>query len=121
MKYPWIDTYLLGKPGVTRNDENWNWQRYMLGDKMFAAVCLDDNDVPYCITMKLDPLEGEMLRRQYADIFPGHYMNKLHWNSVRPDGDVPDDLLRHMLDESYRLILKGFSKKKQAELLGGQA
>ena len=120
MKYPWIDAYLLGKPGVTRNDENWNWQRYMLGDKMFAAVCLDDENRPYCITMKLEPVEGEALRRQYPDIFPGHYMNKIHWNSVRPDGEVPEELLRHMLDESYRLILKGFSKKKQAEILEGR-
>jgi len=28
--------------------------------------------------------------------------------------------LRHMLDESYRLILKSLSKKKQAELTGAQ-
>ncbi len=121
MKYPWIDAYLLSKPGVTRNDENWNWQRYMLGDKMFAAVCLDETDTPYYITLKLDPLEGEALRKQYPDIHPGHYMNKLHWNSVRPDGDVPEELLKHMLDESYRLILKGFSKKKQAEILAEKA
>ena len=29
MKYPWIDEYLLSKPGVTKNSENWNWDRYM--------------------------------------------------------------------------------------------
>ena len=120
MKYPWINDYLLQKPGVTRNDENWNWQRYMLGDKMFAAVCLGKDNQPYCITMKLDPLEGEALRSKYPDIYPGHYMNKLHWNSVKPDGQVPEELLRHMLDESYRLILKSLSKKKQAELTGAQ-
>jgi len=120
MKYPWINDYLLAKPGVTRNDENWNWQRYMLGEKMFAAVCLGEDGQPYYITLKLEPVEGEALRKQYPDIHPGHYMNKLHWNSIRPDGEVPDDLMRHMLDESYQLILKGFSKKKQAELTGAQ-
>lgn len=120
MKYPWINDYLLDKPGVTRNDDNWNWQRYMLGDKMFAAVCLDDSNQPYYITLKLDPLEGEALRRQYKDILPGYYMNKLHWNSVRADGAVPDDLMYHMLDEAYRLVLHSFSKKKQAQLTNGQ-
>lgn len=120
MKYPWINDYLLDKPGVTRNNDNWNWQRYMLGDKMFAAVCLDDRNQPYYITLKLDPLEGEALRRQYEDILPGYYMNKLHWNSVRADGAVPDDLMYHMLDEAYRLVLHSFSKKKQAQLNGGQ-
>lgn len=117
MKYPWIDEYLLAKPGVTRNDSNWNWQRYMLGEKMFAAVCLDDNDKPYYITLKLDPLEGEALRSQYEDILPGYYMNKLHWNSIKADGAVPDDLMRHMLDEAYRLVLHSLTKKKQMELL----
>lgn len=120
MKYPWINDYLLAKPGVTRNDNNWNWQRYMLGDKMFAAVCLDDSNKPYYITLKLEPLEGEALRRQYEDILPGYYMNKLHWNSIRADGAVPEDLMYHMLDEAYRLVLKSFSKKKQAELICGQ-
>ena len=44
-------------------------------------------------------------------------MNKVHWNSVRADGVVPDDLLREMLEKSYRLVLGGLSKKKQRELL----
>jgi len=113
MKYPWIHDYLMQKPGVTRNDEQWNWQRYMVGGKMFAAVCLDDQNAPYYITLKLSPLEGESLRSQYPDIIPGFYMNKLHWNSVRPDGDVPEELLRHMLDTSYQLVFQSLTKKMQ--------
>ena len=84
---------------------------------MFVAVCLDDNDKPYYITLKLEPLEGEFLRKQYNDIVPGFYMNKIHWNSINPDGEVPDDLLRELVDKSYNLILKSFSKKKQQEIL----
>lgn len=118
MKYPWIDAYLKAKPGVTRNDENWNWQRYMIGGKMFAAVCLGEDNAPYYITMKLEPTEGEALRRAYpGDVIPGYYCNKIHWNSVKPDGAVPEKLMRHMLDEAYRLILQSFSRKKQAEIL----
>lgn len=44
-------------------------------------------------------------------------MNKVHWNSVRPDGAVPDDLLKDLLDKSYQLVLGGLSKKKQQEIL----
>ena len=29
------------------------------------------------------------------------------------DGEVPDDLLKDLLDKSYQLVLGGFSKKKQ--------
>lgn len=119
MKYLWLDEYAMSKPGVTKNTENWNWIRYMIGDKMFLAVCLDDNDQPYYITLKLEPMEGEFLRGQYEDIVPGFYMNKVHWNSIKPDGKVPEELLRALVDKSYDLILAGFSKKRQQEILHG--
>ena len=117
MRYTWLDEYLMCKPGVIKNAENWNWIRYMIGDKMFLAVCLDDNNKPYYITLKLEPLEGEFLRKQYEDIVPGFYMNKVHWNSIKPNGAVPDDLLKELADKSYHLILASFSKKKQQEIL----
>lgn len=118
MKYEWIDDYLLQKTGVTKDlQKDWNWMRYQIGGKMFAAVCRDDDDNPYYITLKLDPLEGDFLRSQYEDIIPGYYMNKTHWNSVKADGEVPDDLVKDMLDKAYGLVLGGLSKKKQREIL----
>jgi len=119
MRYTWLDEYLMSKPSVTKNTESSKWVRYMLGGKMFVAICLDDHDVPYYITLKLDPIEGEFFRKQYEDIVPGFYMNKIHWNSIKPDGNVPDDLLKTFVDKSYQLILKGFSKKMQQEILSG--
>lgn len=118
MRYTWIDEYLLSKAGVTKDfQEEWKWIRYQIGGKMFAAVCLGEKDEPYYITLKLEPVEGEFLRTQYEDIIPGYYMNKIHWNSVKPDGEVPDDLLKDLLDKSYQLILGGFSKKKRQQIL----
>lgn len=122
MKYSWIDQCLLEKPGVTKDlQAEWNWVRYKIGEKMFAAICLDDaTGKAVYITLKLTPEEGEFLRQQYEDIIPGYYMNKVHWNSIKADGAVPDDLLRELLEKSYRLVLGGFSKKKQREILGGE-
>ncbi|MDE6915278.1 MAG: MmcQ/YjbR family DNA-binding protein [Lachnospiraceae bacterium] len=120
MRYTWIDAYLLAKTGVTKDlKKEWNWIRYQIGGKMFAAVCLDQHDVPYYINLKLDPEEGAFLRTQYEDIVPGYYSNKVHWNSVKPDGAVPDELLKDLLDKSYQLVLGGLSKKKQREILEG--
>ncbi len=117
MKYLWIDAYLLAKPGVCKGlKPEWNWIRYMIGDKLFCAICLDDQNKPYYITLKLEPARGDALRQMYPDILPGYYMNKTHWNSVKADGAVPDDLLRQMLDEAYSLVLSGLSKKKQLEI-----
>lgn len=118
MKYGWIDEYLTQKPAVTKDlKKEWNWIRYMVGGKMFAAILLDWNNVPYYINLKLEPAEGELMRQQWPDIIPGYYSNKVHWNSIKPDGDVPDELVKAMLDKSYELILNGFSKKKRQELL----
>ena len=119
MKYDWLDGYLLKKTGVTKDlQADWNWIRYHVGGKMFAAVCLEwETNRPYYITLKLEPTEGDFLRSQYEDIIPGYYMNKVHWNSIKPDGNVPDDLLKDLLDKSYELILNSFGKKKQREIL----
>ena len=119
MKYPWIDEYLMAKRGVTKDlQAEWNWIRYHIGGKMFAAVLLDHDDRPYYINLKLDPAEGELMRKQYPDVIPGYYSNKLHWNSVKPDGDIPDDLLKTWLDRSYLLVLQDLPKAKQREILG---
>ena len=121
MRYHWLDAYLLEKAAVTKDlQAEWNWIRYQIGGKMFAAVCLDDDtNKPVYITLKLKPEEGDFFRQQYEDVIPGYYMNKVHWNSIKVDGAVPDDLLKEMLDKSYHLVLEGFRKKKQKELLEG--
>ena len=119
MKYPWIEDYLMKKPGVTKDMQaDWNWIRFKVGDKMFAAICLDNDNKPYYITLKLEPIEGSYWRKEYEDIIPGYYMNHDHWNSVKADGAVPGDVLKDLLDKAYLVVLDGFSKKKQKEILG---
>ena len=118
-RYPWADAHCLSKKGVTRDyKEEWEAYRYLVGGKMFVMLGGDKYNEPI-ITVKLEPLFGDTLRREYKDIIPGHYMNKQHWNSVYLKGDVPDDLLRSMLDKSYEAVLGGLSKKAQAEILSG--
>lgn len=47
MRYTWIDEYLLDKKGVTKDiQKDWNWIRYQIGGKMFAAICLDEKNEP---------------------------------------------------------------------------
>lgn len=118
MKYEWIDKYLLDKNEVSKNiQKEWNWIRYVINDKMFVAVCLNEDNHPYYITLKLKPENGKKLREKYKDIIPGYYMNKNNQNSIKIDGDVSEQLLKMMLNESYQLIFNSFSKKKQLEIL----
>ena len=119
MKYPWINEYLMQNNGVTKDlKKEWNWIRYMVGGKLFCSICLDEQDQPYYITLKLEPAKGDALRKLYPDILPGYYMNKVHWNSVKPDGDVPQTIMKEMLDEAYSLVFAGLPKKIQQHLGG---
>lgn len=118
MKYEWIDEFLLSMIGATKDyKEEWEWNRYLIGGKMFAAICKDASGNRDIITLKLNPLDGDFLRNQYEDIIPGHYMNKMHWNSIYLDGNVPDAIMKEMIEKSYQLVLSGFSKKRQNEIL----
>ncbi|MCL2071978.1 MAG: MmcQ/YjbR family DNA-binding protein [Oscillospiraceae bacterium] len=118
MKYEWLESHATSKKGAYKEwKPEWEVHRYMLRDKMFIMHG-GDSTGKEIITLKLDPAEGQFLRKQYeGDIIPGHYMNKEHWNSVYVDGNVLDEVLRDMVDKSYSLILSGFSKKAQKEIL----
>ena len=114
MRYDWLDAELCGWPGVTKDFKaEWNWTRYMVGGKLFCAICHDGAGGDVYITVKLEPLRGEFLRGQFADVIPGYYMNKTHWNSVRTAGSLPEDILRDMLDESYRLVAAGLTRRER--------
>ena len=119
MKYEWIEEYLMKKAGVTKDfQEQWTWSRFYIGGKLFAAICRDDEtNNPIYITLKLEPVEGEFYRKEYEDIIPGYYMNKVHWNSVKADGNVPNDVVKDLLDRAYTVVFESLSKKRQREII----
>jgi predicted DNA-binding protein (MmcQ/YjbR family) len=117
MKYQWADEYCLSKKGAEKDFKvEWNATRYMIRGKMFAMQGGDKYGKPI-LTIKLEPMFGELLRSQFKDIIPGYYMNKVHWNSLYLEGDVPDDVLRNMLDNAYKIIFASLPKKVQSEIL----
>jgi len=72
--YEWIDAYILSKTGITKDfKEEWEWERYLLNQKMIAAIC-NDKDGNDIITVKCEPSFGEQLRNEYEEIGPGHYI-----------------------------------------------
>jgi predicted DNA-binding protein (MmcQ/YjbR family) len=116
MKYSWLEEYCLQKTGSLKDyKEEWEATRFLLKGKMFALLGCNKNGEEI-ITLKLHPENGQLLREQFEDITPGYYMNKTHWNSVDLNGDVPDEVLKEMLDESYSLIRSGLPAKIRSEL-----
>ena len=81
MKYPWIDEYLLAKPGVTKDlQPDWNWVRYHIGGKMFAAVCRGKGGVGADEPPELIPPN--------AVVAPGAVIPRIQ-HPERPQGERP--------------------------------
>jgi len=77
---------------------------------------LTDLEGDYRLALKCEPEKAVELREEFPAVEPAFHMNKSNWNSVRMDGSIPNDLIRAWIDESYRLVVKGFTKKKRTEL-----
>ncbi|WMJ23830.1 MmcQ/YjbR family DNA-binding protein [Paludicola sp. MB14-C6] len=117
MDKTWIDEYCMKKKGVEKDFKvEWQWDRYMINGKLFAAICHDKQGRPI-VTVKCEPMFGQMMRTEYEEITAGYYMNKEHWNSILLDQGVPQAVIKEMIDMSYSLIVKSLPKKQQAELI----
>lgn len=85
-----------------------------VGGKVFALSGLD-NPI-FSVNLKCSPEYAEELRENYEEIQPGYHMNKKHWNTVNFEGNIPDELLRQLIDHSYELVVRGIPKSKRKEL-----
>lgn len=87
---------------------------YKVAGKVFALTQPDE--VPARMNLKCDPERALELRDEYESIWPGYHMNKRHWNTVILDGSVPPPLVREMIEESYRLVVAGMTRKQREAL-----
>jgi predicted DNA-binding protein (MmcQ/YjbR family) len=112
--------YCLSKKGVTEHfpfDEE--TLVFKVGAKMFALSSLTqwEKGEP-SVNLKCNPDYAEELRAQYDDIKPGWHMSKIHWNTIEINRDVPDSLIKELIDHSYGLVFKSLTKKGQSQILG---
>lgn len=76
--------------------------------KMFACISVSD---PTWLDLKCEPEYALELRERYQGIEGAFHFNKKYWNQVRTEGDVPDSLMRRLIDHSYEEVLKKFTRK----------
>lgn len=107
-----IRSYALTKPGA---EESFPFGTdtlvFKVGGKIFMLMGLDKQ--PFFINLKADPDRSEGLRERYPQITPAWHMNKIHWNSVNPQGLKPN-FIKELIDDSYDLVFKSLTKKLQA-------
>jgi predicted DNA-binding protein (MmcQ/YjbR family) len=68
---------------------------------------------PVDISVKCDPERGRALRDQYADVVEGYHLDKRHWITVTLNGDVPDALVRELVEDSYDLVASKASTRSR--------
>ncbi len=115
--YRWLDECLQKQPATEKEFQPaWQAYKYMLRGKMYAYMGVQDKNRRPIVTLKLEPAYSEMLRREYADVVPGYYMNKLHWSTVYLDGGVPQAVLIDMVCAAYKTVLSSLSNKARREI-----
>jgi predicted DNA-binding protein (MmcQ/YjbR family) len=82
--------------------------------KIFAIAALDRE--PPSISLKCEPEIAEQLRADHDAITPGYHLNKRHWNTVRVDGSLPEQLVRDMVEDSYDLVVESLPKRIRDDL-----
>jgi predicted DNA-binding protein (MmcQ/YjbR family) len=83
--------------------------------KLFALTNLDAR--PLTVNLKCDPDDAVRLRGEYPGlIVPGWHMNKRHWNTVTVDGELPDRLVRELVEDSYDLVVAGLPRADRLRL-----
>ena len=86
--------------------------------KVRGKFALVSQDAAPSVTLKCNPEDGELLVGQFEAVKPGYHMNKRHWLTISLKGDLPDAVLRGLAEDSYALVVRGFSRAVRAELEG---
>ena len=85
---------------VLRHQSNRKWFALVM-DVGGSKVGLDSDEVIPCINLKIDdPVFHDLLVKQKG-IIPAYHMNKLHWITVRLNGDVPEKNVYDLIDASF--------------------
>jgi predicted DNA-binding protein (MmcQ/YjbR family) len=111
-----LRTYCLSKPGVTESTPfGDDTLVYKVMEKAFILTGIDS--FPPSFNAKCDPEYAIELRESYPQhILPGYHMNKKHWNTIIMDGELPEQLTRGLIDQSYELVVQGLTKKQKVAL-----
>ena len=88
-----------------------DWEVFKVRDKVFMLMT-EVTGEPIVI-LKSDPEDGRALQEQHDDITPGYHMNKKHWITLHPSGDLPAQLVDELVMDSYLLVVENLPRAKR--------
>lgn len=83
---------------------------YKTAGKIFMMM---NFETPFQISVKCNPELAIELRERYPAVKPAYHMNNKHWNMIDADGSVPLNEMLKMIDHSYELVVRKFTKKEK--------
>lgn len=108
--------YCISKPGVTEEFPfGPETLVYKVEGKVFALTGLDSP--VFEVNLKCNPDHALELREIHPEVKPGYHMNKKHWNTVNFEGNLPEGLLKNLVDHSYESVVQKLPKSKRNQLL----
>ncbi len=81
-------------------------------DTMFAFIALEPKDGVFKVALKCNPQRSAELREQYRGVQSTQFKSTLLWNAVYLESDVPDSVIRELIDHSVEETVKKFKKPK---------
>ncbi|ASN38307.1 cytoplasmic protein [Arthrobacter sp. 7749] len=88
-----------------------DWDVYKVRGKVF--MLLTEITGEPIIIVKANPEDSKTLREQHQDITPGYHMNKKHWITLKPCGDLQKVLVDDLVTESYLLVVEKLPRAKR--------
>ena len=85
------------------------WDVYKVRGKVFMLQTGATGEP--IVTLKARPEDSHSLREAFPDIIPGYHMNKRHWISLKPDGELEPAFVDDLVTESYLLVVEGLPKR----------
>lgn len=87
---------------------------YKVMGKMFVYISLEPKNGIFKANLKCEPERSIELREKYNGITETDFRTPL-WNQVTLESDVPDELIRELIQHSVDEVIKKLSKKKREE------
>jgi predicted DNA-binding protein (MmcQ/YjbR family) len=88
-----------------------DWEVFKVRDKVFMLIT--DVTGESIVIVKTDPQDGMALREHHEDITPGYHMNKRHWLTLHPGGELQKGLVDDLVTESYLLVVENLPRAKR--------
>lgn len=88
-----------------------DWEVYKVRDKVFMLQTKITGEA--LVILKATPQDSLALQSGYEEITPGYHMNKKHWITLHPGGNLDRQLVEDLVTEQYLLVIERNVPKSQ--------